>query len=234
MSAPRVTVRAHIPWHWRALITILLLIATALLVSWIYVISSRYSGFDNTSAELVGSLRSRVEVLETEAEHLRSISNGSEASLQIERTVQQKLSEQVKRLEAENNRLREDMAAFESLASGDTKNNAVSIHRMRVIPASTAGDACRYRFFLAAPVSRPAREFKGRLQMVATIQQGGETVTVNISDTDASDPQRFLVSFKYFRRIEGSFMLPANAVLKKLEVRLMQGLTVVASQQVTV
>lgn len=235
MAAPRVTVRAHIPWHWRALVTILLLISVISLVSWVYVVSSRYAGRDKTTTEQeLSGLRNRVEALETEAEHLRAIGNGSEASLQIERTAQQKLGEQVKRLEAENSSLREDLAAFENLAAGEVKNQTVSIHRMQVVPAATAGDVCRYRFLLAAPASRSDHEFKGQLQMVATIQQGGKTVIVNIPDAAAPDTQKFLVSFKYFRRIEGTFTLPANAVLKKLEVRLMQGTTVVASQQVTV
>ena len=235
MAAPRVTVRAHIPWHWRILSIVLLLIVAILLLSLVYVISSRYASYDTTTTvQELSSLHNRIEALETEAEHLRAIGNGSEASLQIEHTAQLKLSEQVKRLEAENGSLREDLAAFESLASGEVKNQAASIHRMQVVPASTAGGVCHYRFLLAAPVSRADREFRGQLQLVATVQQGGKTVIVNISDVTASDAQKFLVSFKYFRRIEGSFTLPPNALLKKLEVRLMQGTTVVASQQVTV
>jgi hypothetical protein len=85
---------------------------------------------------------------------------------------------------------------------------------------------------LSAPVSHPDTEFKGRLQLLATFQQDGKTVMVNIPDAASPDPQKFLLSFKYFRRIEGSFSLPANAVLKKLEIRLVQGTSVVASKQV--
>lgn len=234
MSAPRVTVRAHIPWYLRLFSAIILLIIAIMLVSLVYVVSSRYSGYDKIMAEQeLSSLRNRVETLETEAERLRGISSGSEASLQIERTAQQKLGEQIKRLEAENGRLREDLAAFESLAMGEARNEAISIRRMQVGLDSAAGGAYRYRFLLVAPVSRPDREFKGRLQLAATVQQDGKTVIVNIPDAATSDLQKFLVKFKYFRRIEDSFTLPARAVLKKLEVRLMQGETVVTSQQVT-
>src|ERR1017187_2588777 len=105
MSAPRVMVRAHIPWYWRLFVAITLLIVAIMLGSLVYVVGGRYSGYDKTMAEQeLSSLRNRVETLETEAEHLRGISSGSEASLQIERTAQQKLGEQVKRLEAENGR----------------------------------------------------------------------------------------------------------------------------------
>lgn len=234
VSAPRVTVRAHIPWHWRLVAIIALLAVAIALASWVYVTGRSYAGYDRTMAEQeLSALRKRVETLETEAERLRGIGNGSEASLQIERTAQLKLGEQVNRLEAENSRLREDLAAFENLAAGETKNQAISIHRVQIDPDPAAGDnAYRYRFLLAAPVSlRPEREFKGRLQLVATVLQDGKPAMVNIPDAATPEAQKFLVSFKYFRRIEGGFSLPANAVLKKLEVRLMQGAAVVASQQ---
>ena len=233
MSAPQVTVRAHIPWYCRLFVVIMLLIAAIVVVNITHIISGRYSGYDKNMAEQeLTNLRNRVETLETEAERLRGISNGSESSLQIERTAQQKLGEQVKRLESENGRLREDLAAFDSLATDETKNEAISIRRMQVIFDSAAGGAYRYRFLLVAPLSRPDREFKGRLQLVATVQQDGKTVIVNIPEAATSDSQKFQVKFKYFRRIEDSFTLPVHAVLKKLEVRLMQGETVVTSQQV--
>lgn len=233
VSAPRVTVRAHIPWYWRLLATALLLTAVIVLASWVYVIGLRYAGYDKTLAEQeLSALRDRVEILETEAKRLRSIGSSSESSLQIERTAQLRLSEQVKRLEAENSRLREDLAEFENIASGETKTKTISIHRMRVEPDLAVEGAYRYRLLLAAPASRLDREFRGRLQLIATVQREDKIAIVEIPDAASPDLQKFLVNFKYFRRIEGSIMLPTDAVLKKLEARLMQGATMVASQQV--
>lgn len=232
MSAPRVTVRAHIPWYWRALVSILLIVAAITLGSWVYEVGRRYAGFDKTQSEQeLSSLREQVGTLEAEAERLRNIGNGSEASMQIERTAQQKLSEQVKKLEAENGRLREDMAAFENLASGEAKNETFSIHRIQVEPDGAGTGMYRYRLLLAAPATRADRVFQGRLQLIATIQQGDKTATLTIPGTSSPDTEKFLISFKYFRRVEGGFSLPANAVLRNLEIRLMQGVTVVASQQ---
>lgn len=235
MSAPRVTVQAHIPWHWRILAIVILLAAAIVLAALVYIVGSRYAGYDKIMTEQkLFKLRNRVEELEAEAAHLRAISNGSEASLQIERTSQQMLSEQVKRLEAENGRLREDLAAFENLASGENKKGTIGIHRMQVEPDSITGSTYHYRLLLVAPVTRTDREFKGWLQLVATAQQDGKAVIVNIPDATTPDSQKFPVGFKYFRRVEGSFTLPANTVLKKLEVRLMQGTTVITSQQVVI
>ena len=233
MLAPRMTVRAHIPWYWRALVTVFLLAAVIVLASWVYDVGRRFAGYDKSKADQeLSALRERVETLESEAEHIRGSGSGNETSLQIERTAQQQLGEQVKKLEAENDRLREDLAAFENLASGQANNENIGINRLQVEPDSTAIGAYRYRMLLSAPVSHPDSEFKGRLQLVASFQQDGKTAIVNIPDAASPDSPKFLLSFKYFRRIEGSFTLPATAVLKKLEIRLMQGATVVASQQV--
>lgn len=234
MSAARVTVRAHIPWYWRAVTMGVLLTVIVVLGNLVYDFGRRYAGYDKAAAEQeLITLRDRIEVLESEAERLRNIGSGSEASLQIERTAQQKLSEQVKHLESENGRLREDLAAFEKLASGDMKNESVGIHRMRVERDPAAGQGVyHYQLMLAAPASRSEREFKGRLQLIATVQQDGGIAIVNIPDgTSSSESQKFIIDFKYFHRVEGSFSLPQNADLKKLEVRLMQGPTLVASQQ---
>src|SRR4051812_39036708 len=99
MSAPRVTVRAHIPWHWRALATVFLLAASIVMAGWVYDIGRRFAGYDKTRAEQeLNTLRDRIDTLEAEALHLRGAGSASDASLQIERTTQQKLEEQVKRL----------------------------------------------------------------------------------------------------------------------------------------
>ena len=233
MMAPRMTVRAHIPWYWRALATVLLIATAIVLAGWIYDIGRRFAGYDKSIADQeLGVLHERVQRLEAETERIRGNGSGNETSLQIERTAQQKLGEQVKRLEVENGRLREDLAAFENLASGEAKNETIGINRLQVESDLSAAGTYSYRMLLSAPVSHPDREFKGRLQLVASFQQDGKTAMVNFPDTALPDTQKFSLSFKYFRRIEGSFALPANAVLKKLEVRVMQGATLVASQQV--
>ena len=234
MAAPRVMVRAHIPWHWRALVTVLLLAVVIAMAGWVYDFGRRYAGYDKSVAEVeLNTLRERVAILEAETARLRGIGNGSEASIEIERSAQRILGEEVKRLGAENGRLREDLAAFENLATGGVRNETVTIQRAQVESDATEPGSYRYRLLIAAPGARPDQEFKGRLQLVATVQQDGKPVIVNIPDVASADVQKYLVSFKYFRRIEGVFTLPANAVLKKLEVRLMQGATMVTAQQAT-
>ena len=232
LTAPRVTVRAHIPWPWRALVAVFLLAFAIVVTSWVFDTGRRFAGFDKSKADQeLNALRERVATLE--AEHSRSSGSGSEASLEIERTAQQHLGEQIKVLEVENARMREDLATFENLASGAVKSEVASIHRLQVETDPNIAGTYHYRMLISAPATQADHEFRGRLQMVAALLQAGKTVMVNIPDSATSDPQKFMLSFKYFRRVEGDFILPAGAVLKKLEVRLMQGATIIASQQAT-
>ncbi len=230
MAAPRVTVRAHVPWYWRALVMVATLAVAMVMAGWVFDIGRRFAGFDkNKSEQELSELRERVASLETE--HNRNSS--SEASLEIERTARQRLGEQLKAIEAENARMREELATFESLASGTVKTEAANIHRLQVEADSKVAGAFRYRMLLSAPSGVNDHEFKGHLQIAALVQQGDKTAMVDIPDTAKPGQQWFLLSFKYFRRVEGNFVLPAGTTLKRLDVRLMQGTVVVASQQVS-
>jgi len=235
ISAPRVAVRAHIPWHWRALSYVFFLIMAVILAGWVYDTGRRFAGYDRHMTEQeLDDLRGKVANLESEAEHLRSVSNASESTLQIERTSQQRLSEQAKRLEIENGRLKEDMAAFENLASGSEKSVGIGIHRLQVEPDSSAEGRYHYRLLLSAAGLQSDREFKGHLQLGVTALQNGKTVILTIPDAGSADAAKYLVNFKYFRRIEGNVTLPPNTAMKKFEIRLLQGANVVASQQASI
>jgi hypothetical protein len=235
ISAPRVAVRAHIPWYWRVLSCVFLLIIAVVLVGWVYDTGRRIAGYDRQMTEQeLDNLRGKVANLESEAEHLRSLSNASESTLQIERTAQQRLSEQAKRLEIENGRLREDLAAFENLASGADKSVGIGIHRLQVESDPTVEGRYHYRLLLSAPGFQSDREFAGHLQLNVTALQNGKTVMLTIPDAGSADAAKYLVNFKYFRRIEGNLILPPNTAMKKFEIRLLQGANVVASQQASI
>lgn len=234
VSAPHVIVRAHVPWYLRVGVAAFLIGLTVVATSWVYDTGRRLAGYDRSTAEAeLQVMRDKTEKLQAELERLRGVGSASESSLQIERTAQLRLSEQVKKIETENGRLREDLAAFENIASGDAKSEAIGIHRFQVERDPSSIGGYRYRLLLSAPVLHTDREFNGTLQLLMTVQQDGKAVIVNAVATDPADPKKYQIRFKYFRRVEGSFNVPVNAVLTKLEVRLMQGSNIVASQQTT-
>ena len=217
------TVRTHVPWYWQALgIAVTGAVALAL-AGWVYDAGRRIAGFDRSeSAQEIGALRTKAAELEAEVEKLRAASNAGESSLQIERTAQQQLTAQVKTLEAENNRLKEENAVFERLAQGEGREGAISISRLRGF-ADGSGGRYRYQFLVAQNGEQRGREFKGTVQAAVTLQSDGSGGMIIFPRPNDSDADRFAVVFKYFRRIDGAFTLPAGAKPKSVEIRLMQG-----------
>lgn len=228
--APRVAVRAQLPWYWRAALTAILGLLVLSLAGWIYELRSQRSGFESGEiGRQLGELRERVAQRDQELARLRASSTEIESQFQIERTAQQRLSSQIKTLEVENARLREDLAVFEHLVSVDTANaDETIVRRLKVEPDSAPG-SYRYRMLLAVPGR--GKEFHGRLQIAVTMSRGGKTAMLSLP-RDSSDAQKYLLGFRNFHRVEGSFDVPGDAVVSQVEVRLLQGERVVATQRV--
>ncbi len=232
ISARRVAVRTHVPWYWRALATVIMVAVALALAGWIYDAGRRFGGFDRSESEQeLRDRRAQIATMQTELERQRSLADAGESNLQIERTAQQQLSVQVKRLELENARLKEDLALFESLAQAEGRNQkAVTIHRFRVEADPAGNGRYRYRMLVAAPGGKREQEFSGRLQLTVTLQQAGKVVMMSFPRAEAAESSAFIVVFKHFRRIEGVFQVPAGAVVKTVEASMLQGSSTIAAQ----
>lgn len=231
IAAPRVAVRTHIPWYWRALAVIVIAAAAIALAGWIYDAGRRFAGFDRTEAaqEIVG-LRSRVAELEAQLGDMRKVAATSEGSLEIERTTQQQLSRQVHVLEGENVRLREDLAAFEQLSSGENQSGGLSIGRLRVEQTAMGGEY-RYTMMVMYRPQQKSHEFNGLVNLLISVQQGGRDVIIRIPELAEPVADKHKVTVRHFRKIEGTFTVPTGSIVRKVEVRLIQGGEVKASRQ---
>lgn len=117
VAAPRVAVKVQLPWYWRAAMTALLLIAVLLLAGWMYDAGSQLAGYNRQeTGEELAALRLENSRQAAELERLRREVGAGEGNVQMARAAQERLVQQVKDLESENNRLREDLAVFENLA----------------------------------------------------------------------------------------------------------------------
>ncbi len=171
--------------------------------------------------------------LDGELTKLRSLAGSGESSLQIERATQRQLSRQAKALELENAALKEDLAFFEGLmpASESGDEPGVRIDHLRIEPSGIVGEY-RYRMLVVNNGGRQAREFKGGLQLLVKIQQGGKDVMITLPSGTEPNPQRFRFEIKHFHRLEGVFLVPSGVVVKEVEARLLQDGTVRARQSV--
>lgn len=232
IAAPRVTVRTHVPWYWRALAFAVTGGVALALAGWVYDAGRRIAGFDSSeTAQEIGGLRERVTTLQAEVARLQAANNASESSLQIERTAQQQLTAQVQALEAENNKLKEENAVFERLAQGGNKESSITLSRLKVFPDG-AGGRYRYQFLVSQNGEQRGREFNGSVQVVANLPIDGPGGIMTFPRPNDPEAGRFAVVFKHFRSIDGAFNLPSGVKPKSVEVRLMQGGAVRAAQTV--
>ncbi len=232
ISAQRVAVRPHRPWYWRAATIVALLSVSLALSAWIYDAGRRYAGLDGTaSAEELRAMKERVAELEKENHALRANPESTENRLKIERAAQQVLTTQVKSLEEENARLREELALFENLAATEGRDGALRIDRLRIEPEAATG-LFRYRMLITLQGDKRDREFKGAMQLVINLQQDGKSAMMVLPSAAEGDRQRFTLAFRHFKRVEGTFQVPAGAQVKSVEVRLLQDGATKASQTV--
>lgn len=232
IRAPRVTVRAHVPWYFfggAAAIGLLLFMG---LGAWVYDSGRRFAGFDSgASAQEISRLRASQSELLAEVARLRQIADTGESKFQIEHTTGQQLAKQVKVLEMENSSLREDLAFFEGLVpSGDaTKDSGPKISRFRIEPDLAAGQY-RYRMLIVQRGGKGQPVFHGALELVVKLQQGGKDAMIVLPSGVEEAPSRFKLEIKYFQRVEGVFAIPTGAVVKSVEARLLQNGSIFSRQ----
>jgi hypothetical protein len=234
ISAPKLAIRTHVAWYWRALTVITILSVSLALAAWIYDSGMRIAGFhSNESVREIQLLRNHVMELDAELTKLRSLAGSGESSLQIERAAQKQLSRQARALEFENAALKEDLAFFEGLVptseSGDELG--VRIDHFRVDPGGAVGEY-RYRMLVVNNGGRQAKELKGGLQLLVKVRQSGKDAMITLPSSTEQNPQRFRFEIKRFHRLEGVFSVPSGVMVKEVEARLLQDGTVRARQSV--
>jgi len=219
ISAPRMTVQTHVAWYWRMLGLVVVLSCSLALAAWMYDAGRRFAGFDRGEAEQeMSQLRESVEKLSKETAAMRASVNASESKLQIERTAQTQLGRQVKALEDENTRLKEDLAFFENLIPSENRDNTLLINRFRVDPGALPGEF-RYRLLLLQG-GRRDKPFLGNLQLLVTLQDADKDAIITLPE--AGQTQAYKISFKYFQRVEGTFRVAPGAHVKTVRVRIFE------------
>lgn len=234
IRAPKVAVRTHVAWYWRAAAVVALLSVSLAGAAWVYDAGRSIAGFDSkSSAEALAELRGRLALLEAELSSVRGVASAADSNLKIERAAQQQLALQVRSLEAENASLKQDLAFFEGLVPDNANGGeqGLRINRFRVEPEMPGGQY-RYRMLLVHNASRQQKEFRGDLQFVLKVQQGGKDAMITYPSGSDPNVQRYRLEVKHFQRAEGVLPIPPGAVLKSVEVRILQEGVVRARQTI--
>jgi len=220
ISAPKMTIKRHLPWPLRAVFLAVVIGLGGAVAMWAYDLGRNFAGLNPTAMrDQVSSLSDQVKKLSAERERFSSSAMATESQLNIERSAQVQLGNQIKTLEAENAKLKEDLSFFQSLLPTNIGTQGITIQRLKA--EIIEPNQVHYQL-LAMQGEKGVREFVGNLQLSVTVLLDGKSVIVNFPEQNATDLARYKLSFKYYQRVEGVLTLPQGAIIKTIQARVLE------------
>jgi hypothetical protein len=219
---------AHVRWSAFAI-----LLVAALILSWGMYDAGRKAGIpdrieppreEKTEAgpemERLSQLNAR---LQHENDELRIKIAGLDQQLQMDQAARQDIASQVKTLQGENTRLKEELGFFQNLGSAPGKTGQrVSIGGLKLEKGKLPGEY-RYSLLLVQSGVR-GKDFHGNLEFAVNFQQNGEKMVQPLTSSQTSDDpsKKFDVSFRFYRRVESTFWLAPEAIVDSLQVKVFE------------
>jgi hypothetical protein len=220
ISAPRMAVRSALPWPFRWLVMAIVLGFSAAVALWAFEFGKNIAGLDGSSKEELTHLREEMARVKLERDQAQSVMNTSGSLLTAERAAQEKLTAQIRTLEAENQSLRDDLGFFEKLIPS-AGGNGVAVRSLQAEIQATG--QLRWQV-LVMQATRNAPDFKGVLELTLM----GTLADKPWSLTLPAVP----LQFRQYRRMENLVDLPAAVVLKSVSAKVMEGTTTRAVQSI--
>jgi hypothetical protein len=218
IGSSRMAIRSQMAWYWRWLANLLLMIVVGGAMWWLMQNTYRLTGFNQEEARLeVSSLAEDNRKMRRDLETARGTLVERDRQLQIEKAAQAELARTVAQLQEENSSLREDLGFLRRLMSSGATPEGISVSDLKVERESKPNEF-RYRMLLVQGGQRK-QDFKGRVQILARIAKGPANSTLTFPEADPDDGGAF--EFRFYHRVEGSFAIPEDAVLRGVEFRVL-------------
>jgi len=220
VAAPKVSIRHHLPWPLRLLLMAIVLGMAGAIALATYDLGRQLAnrGKAVDPAELAG-LRERLAEVSAERDRFSGSVDAAESQLQIERSAQGKLAEQVKTLVSENARLKEDLAFFESLLPASTGAPGLAIRRLTV--EMIAPNQLKYRL-LVMQGGKGERNFIGNLQLTVGVVREGKSAMIVFPDGKSGEADKYRLAFQHYQRVEGMLTLPEGVTAQTVQARILE------------
>jgi hypothetical protein len=231
---PKLTVQRHIPWPLRVLgwtLAVLLGAGTAIAV-WNATIGKGAKQREQLVAD--NKLQDEQLIsLEAERKRLQSLVDVADSKLKIEKTAQENLAKQLSSTEAENAKLKVDLAYMESLLPSAQVGDGLAVRRFQVEKDSVQNQWLLKGLLVQADKSE--KEFSGTLQVIASGTQNGKPFTWTWPEAGKAETLvKSKVSFKRTLRISQTLNTPADMVVKSMQIRVLEQGSIRAQQSVNV
>lgn len=220
ISAPRMAVRSALPWPFRWVAAAVVLGFCGAIALWAFELGKDLAGLDGGASEELVKLREELARARADRDAAQSVANTAHTLLTTEKAAQEQLLLQKKQLEADVLALRDDLGFFEKLIpSGGVEGIAI-----RGLQAEMQeGHRLQWRVLLIQP-QRNVPEFRGNLELTFTGVLAGKPW----STTLPAGP--LAIKFTQFGRFQGVVDVPAQAVVRGLSAKVLEGGAVKAAQ----
>jgi len=201
-TAKHVAVRSKQPWYWQILVY-------GLLVFLGYMVAyAQLSGGD------FGSLHQNVQQLKQENQDLQAKLVHSERQLQVETAAQTNLTKEMATLQDEQMHLKEDVAFYQNIMNENKQTSEVQLQGLSL---SRVQQSNRYEYHLLLLQSgRHDKQIQGVVKLVISGMQDGKTIQLPVAD-DINGAQALKINFKYYQRLDGTFMVPDGVTAQLVE-----------------
>ena len=202
--------RSRLPWPLRWAAVAVMCGFSAALALWAFEFGKQFAGLDRGAKEELGSLRVELTRLRDEHEQARQIANTAQSLLKAERTAQEKLALQLRQLEADKLTLQSELGFFQKLLP----TGAEGIQLRGLQAEAKAPGELRYQM-LVVQNGKDSTDFNGRYELQLTGVLEGKAWTQSLP----GGPRALQV--KQVARVEGQIEHPAAAVIKTVQVRVL-------------
>jgi hypothetical protein len=229
VSAPRMSVRSALPWPLRWIGAAVVLGFCAAIGLWAFEFGKEIAGIDDNRIQdltrlerEVVDLQAQLDTMKEERDKALALANTSTTLMTAEKAAQESLSALNKQLEADNQRLRDDLGFFEKLIP-TVGTEALAIRGLQAEVQD--GRQVKWQVLVIQPLKN-APEFNGRLELSFTGLQAGRPWASTLPE----GPQT--IKLRQYARAEGVFDLPPQTLLKGVSVKVMDGNVVKAVQSI--
>jgi hypothetical protein len=209
VSAPRMIVRSHLPWPLRWAVGAIALGFSAALALWAFEFGKDIAGLDRSAKEELATLRTELGSLRSKYEEVRQVSNTADSLLKTERAAQERLGQQLRQLEADKQALQADLGFFQRLLP--TGGEGLQLRGLQA-EVKTPG---QLHYQMLVVQAAKGEEFNGRYDLVLTGLMDGKAWTMPLPGGARA------LQVKQVARVEGTVEHPAGAVIKTVQVRIM-------------
>ncbi len=213
------TINQHLPWPIKFALFAVVIGVGGAIAMWTYDMGRSFAFGPKFSPEQMTVLQEKIESLTEERDKLQATAATIDSQQNIEKSVQKQLTDQINTLTAENNRIKDDLAFFESLMPSANRPQGITLQKTKIELA--APNQLRYRA-LVMQGGKSVRDFSGEMHISLTLVQAGKPVMMEYPDPKSGEAAKLKLSFKHYQRLEGQIILPEGAIVKSAQMTVLE------------